>query len=101
MNSPKIILPKDGDLVVRPKNAPKPRAESPTALSHSKLLDRNRAEVRRFVRIIRKILKRKHSGVEIEISHLESQSCCYQERWNITYEKLMRELQNKFEVNDA
>jgi hypothetical protein len=68
-----------------------------TVLSHEKLLRRNRAEVRRFVRVIRKILKRSHAGIEIEVSHIESQACCYRERWTQTYEKIMSELQHKFD----
>lgn len=98
MNTSKIILPQEGDLIVRPQNVPTPRKESPTALSHTKLLMKDRAEIRRFVRLIRKIIKRKHSGVEIEVAHLADQSCCYRQRWPQTYEELMRDLQDKFEV---
>lgn len=65
-------------------------------LDHEKLIQRNRAEVRRFLRVVRKLQKHKKSLIEISVTHKEDQSCCRTgPRWPELQQKLILEFYDK------
>ncbi len=90
-----VIRQKENELVE--VEEPKPH----TVLDHEGLILRKRPEVRRYLRMVRSMLKRgSKMTVTAQINHLASQDCCRAEPWPKTSEKLMAELQAAGKLED-
>ncbi len=69
-------------------------------LDHEGLILRKRPEVRRFLRMVRAMLKRKNLHIPAQVNHLVSQDCCRAEPWAKTSEKLVNELRANGKLED-
>lgn len=66
-------------------------------LDHAKLVARSRPEVRRYLRVVRRALKRGNRVLDrVAIIHDDDNACCQSESWEVTNEELMKQLQGKF-----
>ena len=72
------------------------RLQFETEFDHLKLIQNVRSEVRRYLRAVRKAVKRSPRVLDrIAIAHEHDESCCAKEPWTKPNERLMNHLTDK------
>jgi hypothetical protein len=76
-------------------NTPQHSEEPSLEFIHAWLINGNRAEVRRFNRVARKLLKTKTLTPSVGVIHDVDGVCCIKEPWNDTANRLFKSYRDK------
>jgi len=77
-------------------STPQHREEPNLEFIHSYLINGNRAEVRRFYRVVRSLLKTKTYSPSVGVIHDVDGVCCVKEPWQDTANRLFKTYRAKY-----